>query len=356
MVEPRGSLSVSMGQLDSAHPAANRVFHVSWSRLRPARALEGRRRRPVFGGSHRRLIRPTADDKGIAEIGEDSKLTIDVGGASPVHLEVRGSDGAPQLTGRVGDHDATDEDLRTALATHLPAILRQTGLGAESRINRIIEREGIPGVLAEIGRLTGDSARLKYSQILVGDHELTTEDRAQLLSVTASNLESDWAVSELLTSDASAWLEDPALLQPLVATLARWTHAYAAEACGAVDECDDKPGRPRRWSGRGAGHRVRRHFSEIANMPDQLRTPAIAQGLQVASRRIRHGRAARPAARVRDVGARGPRCRPPPASSPTPTWPRSSTRCPPIRWPTPTCARPSSPRPAASPRTPTSQR
>ena len=227
-------------------------------------------------------ITPTADDKGIADMAGDGLLTIEVsGGTHPARIEVRGEDGEVRLSGRVGDHDGTADELRAALATHLPAVLRQTGLGAEARVERIIEREGIPGVLAEIGRLNGDSARLQYSQLLVGEHDLTIEDRIQLLDVAASNLESDWAVNELLRSNSSIWLEDPRLIEPLVAALGSLdSDAYAAESIGSLlDEAGEKPDATAALLGAAAsGIESDAYLAEVLGRVcgEQLKTPAVA--------------------------------------------------------------------------------
>ena len=77
--------------------------------------------------------RPARLDNSAAQIGDH-----------PARIEVRNDEGEIELSGRVGDKDGTEEELRAALAAHLPTVLRHTGLGAEARIGRIIEREGIP--------------------------------------------------------------------------------------------------------------------------------------------------------------------------------------------------------------------
>jgi hypothetical protein len=60
-----------------------------------------------------------------------------------------------------------DDEAKRFLATQLPIMVRQSGIGAESRVKSIYGKKGVSGVLEEIDLLGGDYARRLYLVALV---------------------------------------------------------------------------------------------------------------------------------------------------------------------------------------------
>jgi hypothetical protein len=85
-------------------------------------------------------------------------------------------------------------------------VLRQTGLGASSRVERILAQGGVAGVLDEIARLTSDPARLPYSAALLDEHDLSRDERLAVARQADALLEGDWVRAEFVSSHADHYM------------------------------------------------------------------------------------------------------------------------------------------------------
>lgn len=137
----------------------------------------------------------TADDRDIAEIGaggsfeiEESSwfltdrrlvLTAERGGGIARVYEVQG---IPKPYG---------PEARAWLAGALPAVIRESGIGAELRVRRILAQRGPTGVLEEIGRMHRDSPKSLYFQHLIESRPLDTAMLDRVLRRVGRDIGSD---------------------------------------------------------------------------------------------------------------------------------------------------------------------
>jgi len=94
---------------------------------------------------------------------------------------------------------------REWLAKALPRFIRQTGLGAEGRVARILASNGVDGVLAEIALIEGSWARRVYYTELL-KHDLDERSVEQILSRVGDDLASDFELATLLIGSADRLL------------------------------------------------------------------------------------------------------------------------------------------------------
>jgi len=83
-----------------------------------------------------------------------------------------------------------DDEGRAWLGRLLPQVIRDTGIGAEARVARILRQGGPPAVLAEIGLIHSDGSRRVYLEQLFSQATLTAEqlkDSAKLIRGISSD-------------------------------------------------------------------------------------------------------------------------------------------------------------------------
>jgi beta-lactamase regulating signal transducer with metallopeptidase domain len=96
-----------------------------------------------------------------------------------------------------------DDEARRFLATHLPTLVRRTGLGADARVKSILEKSGVTGVLEEIDLLGGDYARRLYFIALIDAARLDTTSVQPLLQRLGQHMTSDYERRQVLDHVAS---------------------------------------------------------------------------------------------------------------------------------------------------------
>ena len=143
------------------------------------------------------------DDTGVERISPGGSLTIEQQWGLTTHR----LDARPAPNGSVvysysvnGDPQRFDATAQRAFAGLLLTVIRQTGIGAEVRIARILTREGVDGVFAEIDRIERSSASARYLQELLEQGNLDTVQLARLADEIGEQLSSSAAKSRLLTS------------------------------------------------------------------------------------------------------------------------------------------------------------
>jgi beta-lactamase regulating signal transducer with metallopeptidase domain len=97
---------------------------------------------------------------------------------------------------------------RKWLSQMLPKFIRQSGIGAQSRVERIRRTQGVAGVLSEIALIEGSWAkRVYYSHLLKGGG-LDARTVAQILTKAGAEIESDYELASLLISAGDLLTDD----------------------------------------------------------------------------------------------------------------------------------------------------
>ena len=155
--------------------------------------------------------------RGKAEFNDDYTDIVDVseGGVVRVEEVVNGQsrryevrrDVGGQLTrtfyvnGQARELDAT---ARAWLAQMVLNAVRQGGIDADKRVQRILSRGGVPAVLQEIEQINSDYARRRYYQALVNHGNLNATALANVLAHAAGHIKSDYEQSQFLIAVAPA--------------------------------------------------------------------------------------------------------------------------------------------------------
>jgi beta-lactamase regulating signal transducer with metallopeptidase domain len=144
----------------------------------------------------------TDDDKDILRMSPDGYLKIREGG----WFVGRGVEFRADASGNIrrryfsGNSEKPFEpEGREWLAQVLPRFIRQTGIGAEARVARILKTKGPSGVLAEISLIDGSWAkRIYFSELLKTNVDEKTVP--QVLVQAGREIDSDFELASLLIS------------------------------------------------------------------------------------------------------------------------------------------------------------
>jgi len=145
------------------------------------------------------------DDRSIRRISNGGRLAIwEKRGSDSKELRVSvGSDTQLEYEYKVnGKETAFDASGEAWLADVLVDIIRKTGIGAEERANRILDREGLNGILEEIQLVESDYVIRIYLGTALSRPDLSTDDCASILREAALAMDSDYEKAELLLSVA----------------------------------------------------------------------------------------------------------------------------------------------------------
>lgn len=154
------------------------------------------------------------DDRTIARISNSGSLTIwEKQGSRTTRLEVnadRSGDLAYdfEVDGKTMPFDSKGE---AWLADVLVDIIRKTGVGAERRANRIIDREGIDGLIDEVQFVEGDYVKRQYFNAALARPDLSSTDCSSILSEAALSMDSDYEKAEILIAVGEHRSADPTL-------------------------------------------------------------------------------------------------------------------------------------------------
>jgi beta-lactamase regulating signal transducer with metallopeptidase domain len=100
----------------------------------------------------------------------------------------------------------------------LPSIVRNTGYGSEARVGRILRKDGVDGVLAEIRTLEHDFVIRRWFEALVDSGNLSPNDFARALRTVSRRMDSDYEKAELLIACTDNILRDTGLMAEYVAS------------------------------------------------------------------------------------------------------------------------------------------
>jgi hypothetical protein len=142
-----------------------------------------------------------ADDLSDVEtLSDGGSLTIrDWSSVVPHTIEIKSSAGT--LTRKyyvAGLERPWTDDARQRLASHITTLVRNSGLGAESRVKSIFDKKGVAGVLDEVDLLGGDYARRRYLTVLLDTAHLDAGGVLPVLRRVAENMKSDYDRRQVL--------------------------------------------------------------------------------------------------------------------------------------------------------------
>jgi beta-lactamase regulating signal transducer with metallopeptidase domain len=186
------------------------------------------------------------DDRSIESISRDGYLAIE---------EKRGSDRReiyvePNEDGEL-EYDyyvdrkrrEFDDEAENWLAGVLIDVIRNTGIGAESRSRRILERGGVDALLKEINQIESDYVQRVYYSAALDMNDLTNDGYSRILASVKRNVDSDYEKAEILVDMADRVSEDPALIEAYVDVVATIDSDYetrrALSAVSIGSDVDD---------------------------------------------------------------------------------------------------------------------
>jgi beta-lactamase regulating signal transducer with metallopeptidase domain len=143
----------------------------------------------------------TDDERGIVAMEPGSRLLIEEErDGVRRRLEVTpASDGKPTYVWSVdGDERRFDSEAGAWLARLIPEIYRYTGIDAETRVGRLLERDGASGVLEEISRVPSDYVKRIYFVALLDRTTLTPEETTRALTQAGEEIHSDYELAQVV--------------------------------------------------------------------------------------------------------------------------------------------------------------
>lgn len=156
----------------------------------------------------------TDTDADIKSIARDGYLMIEErrGGVSRRIEVVPGADALPQRAFYAGGQaHVFDQEARAWLAEILPDVIRNSGIGAHARVQRIFNKRGAGGVLDEISLIRSDGAKRIYFRELLSIHDPDTATLRRVARQAAREISSDGEKAYLLIQIADLYLGNEAV-------------------------------------------------------------------------------------------------------------------------------------------------
>ncbi|MCH8961685.1 MAG: hypothetical protein IH820_10290 [Bacteroidetes bacterium] len=153
----------------------------------------------------------TEDDAAVERISRGGYLKIEEKkGGTKRTLEVRpASDGTVRYTYKVdGRQRAYDATTRDEVADLILTIIRNTGIDADRRVARILEREGVDGVFEEIDHIESSFGRRRYFMALLEQGKLNTAQLQRLAREVSQQIDSSGDRARFLREAAPYYLEN----------------------------------------------------------------------------------------------------------------------------------------------------
>lgn len=115
----------------------------------------------------------------------------------------------PDATGQLrrlysinGESRALDEAGRAWVGKIILDAVRQSGIDAEKRVQTILRKQGVKGVLDEIALISSDYAQRHYFEALINVGNLNQTDLQSVLRMAAQHISSDYEQAQLLIAVA----------------------------------------------------------------------------------------------------------------------------------------------------------
>lgn len=107
-----------------------------------------------------------------------------------------------------------DASAKSWLSKFVLDAVRQSGIDAEKRVQRILAQRGVAGVLAEINLISGDYAQRHYYEALIKQAPLDAAQLRDVLRQVARDISSDYEQAQLLIGVAPMVTGKDAAIQP----------------------------------------------------------------------------------------------------------------------------------------------
>ena len=107
-----------------------------------------------------------------------------------------------------------DDSAKVWLSKFVLEAVRQGGFDAEKRVQRILERQGVAGVLAEIKLISSDYAQRRYYEALIKQAKLDATGLRDVLRQVGRDFSSDYELAQLLIGVAPMVTGKDAAIQP----------------------------------------------------------------------------------------------------------------------------------------------
>jgi len=116
------------------------------------------------------------------------------------------------------------------VAEVIPVLIDRLGFGASSRVPRILESDGVDGVLADIDKRSSDMARSEYYEVLLASPQLVVGEVTRVIEHASERVDSDAHLADLLEEVAdSAELSGPVMTPYLEALASIDSDAHASD-------------------------------------------------------------------------------------------------------------------------------
>lgn len=154
----------------------------------------------------------TDDDADVRVISPAGHIRIADAGAGGRHsVEIREHDGSIERKYYVnGSERPFEPEGRQWLRENLPKLIRNSGLGADKRVARLLKSGGPAAVLTEISKIDGSYAKRLYFTELLKQASLNAEQYRQAMLQASREMKSDYDVATLLISIADRLPADDA--------------------------------------------------------------------------------------------------------------------------------------------------
>lgn len=101
-----------------------------------------------------------------------------------------------------GDEHSYDRAAADWLQEMIPVLFRRVGLQAEERARRILQGDGVEGVLDEISLIPSDYISRKYYQVILTEGDLDNTQLRSVVRQAGDEIESDYELAQLLVEVA----------------------------------------------------------------------------------------------------------------------------------------------------------
>lgn len=153
-----------------------------------------------FNIESRGKIELTDDDKDIKSISDDGYLEINktvFGSRRTIIIESLGGGKLKKEYYEGRTKMDWDPNGKEWLSQVLPELVRNSTIGADSRVNRFFAKGGAAGVLNEINRMESDYVKSHYGKLLL-QKDIPAGDMPKVIENLAASIESDYYLSSLL--------------------------------------------------------------------------------------------------------------------------------------------------------------
>src|SRR5262249_54593591 len=144
----------------------------------------------------------TDDDTDVREVSPGGYLKIsDAAWLGRHTIEIEERNGTLEHRYFVnGSERPYEPEGRQWLHEHLPRFVRNTGIGADRRVARLLKAGGPSSVMGEITRIEGNYVKRLYFSELFKQASLTPEQYRQAMAQAAREVQSDYELATLLIS------------------------------------------------------------------------------------------------------------------------------------------------------------